>query len=63
MSLTGKLTALVGTKIAESVIPKDSVDDAVNSMLNKLGKAIGQKTAAEHIQEIKKNYLDIKSKS
>lgn len=63
MSLTGKLTAFVGAKIAEKVIPKDSVDDAVNSMLNKLGKAIGQKTAAEHIQEIKKNYLVIKSKS
>lgn len=63
MSLTGKLTALVGTKIAEKVIPKDSVDDAVNSMLNKFGKTIGQKTAAEHIQEIKKNYLVIKSKS
>lgn len=63
MSIKGKLVALAGAKIAKKVIPKGSVDGAVNSMLNKLGKATGQKTAAEHIQGIKKNYLVIKSKS
>lgn len=63
MSLKGKLTALAGAKIAEKVIPKGSVDGVVNSMLNKLGQATGQKTAAEHIQGIKKNFLVIKSKS
>lgn len=63
MSLKGKLTALAGAKIAEKVIPKGSVDGVVNSVLNKLGQATGQKTAAEHIQGIKKNFLVIKSKS
>ena len=60
MSLKGKLTALAGAKIAEKVIPKGSVDGVVNSVLNKLGQATGQKTAAEHIQGIKKNFLVIK---
>lgn len=56
MSLKGKLTALAGAKIAEKVIPKGSVDGVVNSVLNKLGQATGQKTAAEHIQGIKKKF-------
>lgn len=63
MGLKGKLKAVAATKIVEKVIPKGSIDDAINSMLNKIGKAAGEKTAAEHIQEIKKNYLIIKSKS
>lgn len=63
MSLKGKLTALASAKIVEKVIPKGSGDDAVNSILNKLGKATGKKTAAEHIKKIEKNYLVIKSKS
>lgn len=63
MGLKGKLKTIAATKIVEKAIPKVSVDDAINSMLNKIGKATGQKTAAEHIQGIKKNYLIIKSKS
>lgn len=63
MGLNGKLKAVVATKIVEKVNQKGLIDDAINSVLNKVGKAAGEKTAAEHIQEIKNNYLIIKSKS
>lgn len=63
MSIKGKIAFLAGSKIAEKVVSKVPADDALNSVINKLAKAKGLKTSAEHIQEIKKNYLIIKSKS
>lgn len=67
MSLKGKLIALAGAKIVEKVMQKSntegSLDNAVNSVLNDLGKCVGQRTAAEHMKGIKNNCLVVKSKS
>lgn len=63
MNLKGKLTAVVTSKIASTVLNSNSVDNAVNNVLTKLGKATGQKTSSEHIQQSQKHCLIIKAKS
>lgn len=63
MSLKGKLATFATSKIANSVLNADSVDNTVNNVLTKLGKATGQKTSSEHIQQSKKHCLIIKAKS
>lgn len=63
MSLKGKITTFSTYKIASSVLNTNLVDNTVNNVLTKLGKAAGQKTSYEHIQQSKKHCLVIKTKS
>ncbi len=63
MSLKGKLATIAASKIASTVLNRDSlVDDKVNNVLTKLNNT-GQKTTAEQIQQSKKNCLIIKAMS
>lgn len=63
MSLKGKLATIAASKIASTILNADSVDNTVNSVLTRLGKATGQKTSSEHIQQSQKHCLIIKAKS
>lgn len=63
MKLKKKLKVLATEKITKRVIHKDKVDDAINSVLTRIGKSAGQKTAEERAKELEKNYLVIKAKS
>ena len=63
MSLKGKLATLAASKIASTVLNANSLDNTVNNVLTKLGKATGQQTSAEHVQQSKTHCLIIKAKS
>lgn len=63
MSLKDKLVALSVAKVTNKIKTNGIVDGAVNSVFNKIGKAVGQKTTAEHLKNTKTNYLIIKTYS
>ncbi|MBQ7101391.1 MAG: hypothetical protein IJN81_07150 [Clostridia bacterium] len=63
MSLKDKLTQIAGMKVVEQLASPNGVENAVNSLLNKIGKATGQCTTDEYINNIQKNYLIVKYRS
>lgn len=60
MGLKDKLTQIAGAKVVEQLASSGSIENAVNGLLNKIGKATGQSTTDEYIKNIQKNYLIIK---
>lgn len=64
MGLKEKLLQTATTKVAKHIVNSGSVDNAINTAINKLGKLSGMKTTDEVIKNVsQKNYLIIKARS
>ena len=62
--LKEKLLQTATTKVAKHIVNSGSVDNAINTAINKLGKLSGMKTTDEAIKNVsQKNYLIIKARS
>ena len=62
MGIKEKLAAIAVAKVTE-LASSEAMDGAINTVLNKIGKASGTATIDEHIQKVQNNYLVIKARS
>lgn len=63
MSLKGKFAAFATAKIAEKVVSKENINNAISSAVTKIMEAAGIQSTADCANQIETNYLIVKARS